>query len=73
MKNLPMTSLDIRQEIGRKRGTFVDPFRVDSGVVDQEGSMTNGDLRSIILPLVVTISVGALAVLIAVVLGIALD
>jgi hypothetical protein len=35
--------------------------------------MTNGDLRSIIVPLVVTIGVGALAVLIAVVLGIALD
>jgi hypothetical protein len=35
--------------------------------------MTNNDLRSIIVSLVVTIGVGALAVLIAVVLGIALD
>ena len=56
-----------------QQGTFNDPPRVDLGVVDQEGSMTNSDLRSIIVPLVVTIGVGALAVLIAVVLGIALD
>ena len=35
--------------------------------------MTNGDLRSIIMPLVVTVGVSALAVLIAVLLGIAWD
>ena len=35
--------------------------------------MTNGDLRSIVVPLVITIAVGVLAVLIAVVLGIASD
>jgi hypothetical protein len=35
--------------------------------------MTNNDLRSIIVPLVVTIGVGALAVPTAVVLGVALD
>ena len=56
-----------------QQGTFDDPPRVGSGVVDQEGSMTNSDLRSIIVPLVVTLGVGALAVLIAVVLGIALE
>jgi hypothetical protein len=35
--------------------------------------MTNSDLRSIIVPLVVTNGVGVLAVLIAVILGIALN
>ncbi len=54
-------------------GTFDDSPRVNSGVVDQKGSMTNGDLRSIIVPLVLTVGVGALAVLIAVLLGIAWD
>ena len=53
--------------------TFDDSPRVNSGVVGQEGSMTNGDLRSIIVPLVLTVGVGALAVLIAVLLGIAWD
>ncbi len=54
-------------------GTVDDSPRVNSGVVDQEGSMTNGDLRSIIVPLVLTVGVGALAMLIAVLLGIAWD
>ena len=54
-------------------GTFDVPPRVDLGVVDQEGSMTNSGLRSIIVPLVITIAIGVVAVLIAVVLGITLD